>query len=161
SEAVEVHQQSGQRLGQVLTRLGYVSEEDLLAVVGKQLAMPTFSVDHRMVETEWLKKLPRQAAEALLVLPVRVVDGAVEGVCGNPALGGLKPRLETLLGCPVRLGLADENEVRLAITCAYLSVDGRSGLLLGELLVSAGIITAQQLSSALQVQRQTGRRLGE
>jgi len=160
-EALEVQQQSGQRLGQVLTRLGYISEEDLLAVVGKQLGVPTFSVDHRMVDSEWLKKLPRQTAEAQLVLPVRFVDGALEVVCGNPALGGLKPRLEALLGCPVRLGLADENEVRLAIACAYLSLDGRSGLLLGELLVSAGIINAQQLSLALQVQTQTGRRLGE
>src|SRR5262249_13240047 len=161
SEALEMQQKSGQKLGQVLARLGYVSEEDLVAVVAKQLGMPTFNVDHRMVEKEWLKKFPHQSAEELLALPVRFVNGALEVVCGNPSLPGLKPRLETILGCPVRLGLADDNEVRLAITCAYSSVEGRSGLLLGELLVTAKIITAEQLRSALQTQKQTGRRLGE
>jgi adsorption protein B len=160
-EALDNQQQSGQRLGEVLTRLGYVSEEDLLAVIGKQLGVPTFNIDHRTVAPLWLKKLPREMAEKLLALPIRLSNGELEVVCANPATPGLKKQLEELLGCPVRLGLASDNDVRFAISRAYLSLEGRSGLMLGELLVSAGAVTHAQLQSALHLQQQTGRRLGE
>jgi len=160
-EAVDQQRQTGKQLGEVLTNLGYVSEEDLLAVVGQQLGVPMLKVDHRLADPLLLKKLPRRAAEELLVLPLRMVNGAVDVACVNPKLPGLKLELESLLGCPVRLGLAGDTDIRIAITRAYLSMEGRSGLLLGELLVNAKIITSAQLKDALETQRKTGQRLGE
>jgi adsorption protein B len=164
-EALDIQQSSegkrSRKLGQLLTRLGYVSDEDLLAVVGKQLGAPTFAIDHRLIDPEWLKKFPRRTAEKLLALPVRFSDGVMDVVCSNPAAPGLRVELEGLMGCKVRLGLARDNEIRFAITRAYLAVDGRTSLLLGELFVDAGIITPEQLQRALDVQERTGQRLGE
>jgi bacteriophage N4 adsorption protein B len=164
-EALDIQQSSdakrSRKLGQLLTRLGYVSDEDLLAVVGKQLGAPTFAIDHRLIDPEWLRKFPRRTAEELLALPVRFADGVMDVVCSNPAAPGLRAELERLMGSKVRLGLARDNEIRFAITRAYLAVDGRTSLLLGELFVDAGFITPEQLKRALDLQERTGQRLGE
>lgn len=160
-DALESQQLSGQKLGRILTGLGYVSEQDLLAVIGKQLGVATFDVDHRTIDERWLLKFPRQVAENTLALPIRFANGVLDVVCANPATPGLKQQFEELLGCPVRLGLGEETHIRFAIQSVYLTHEGGSSLLLGELLVAAGILSSRELQDALALQRQTGQRLGE
>ena len=154
-------QRNGYKLGRVLTDLGYISEQDLLTVLGRQLGVPVCNVDERMIQRCWLERLPRHLAEKSLALPVRFTNGAVDVACANPTATGLQLRLKELLGCPVRLYLAGENELRLAIGRAYLAMEGQTGPMLGELLVSAGTITRQQLRQALARQQQTGHKLGQ
>jgi bacteriophage N4 adsorption protein B len=160
-EALAIQQQEGRKLGEVLTQLGYISEEDLLTVLGRQLNLPACNLDHRLIERGTLRRFPRAAAEKMLALPIRVSNGALEVACANPVRSGLKQRLEELLGCPVRLSLASEVDLRFAISRAYLSEGGQAGKPLGELLVSAGAITQADLNRALRLQKQTGRKLGE
>ena len=148
-EALASQQRNGRKLGQVLTGLGYISEQDLLAVLGRQLGVPVGNVDQRMIQRSWLERLPRHVAEKSLVLPVRFANGVLEVACANPNALGLRQHVEDLLGCPVRLYLAGENELRLAIGRAYLALEGQAGPMLGELLVNAGTITHQQLRQAL------------
>jgi adsorption protein B len=123
-ESLALQHNSGEKLGQVLTRSGYISEEDLLAVLGRQLRISVCSIDSGTIEQTWLQKLPQQVAEKSLALPVRFSNGVLEVACADPALPGLKVRLEELLGCPVRLSLSGENDIRSAITAAYLPLEG-------------------------------------
>jgi bacteriophage N4 adsorption protein B len=160
-EALTMQEGSGQKLGQVLTQLGYISEEDLLTALGRQLNVPVCSVDHRLIERAWLQRFPREAAERMLALPLRFSNGTMDVACANPAAPGLRQRLEDLLGCAVRLTMATEMDLRFAISRAYLSKDGYGGTPLGELLLSAGAITQADLDRALRLQKQTGRKLGE
>lgn len=159
--ALLAQQKAGKKLGQTLTELGYVSEEDLLAVLGRQLAVPASGIDYRSIDPAWLRKLPRRTAEALLSLPLRVSGGVLEVACADPAAPHVKKFLEEFLGCAVSLRPASESNLRLAIGQAYLSSEGRAGPMLGELLVEARVITKLELDRALQVQKASGRRLGE
>ena len=159
--ALLAQQEHGKRLGQVLREVGYISEEDLLAVLSRQLSVPVGSIDYRSVDQKWLRKLPRETAEELLVLPLHVLNGSLEIACADPAKPEIKQRLEKLLGCKVSLRLASESNLRLAIGNAYLSRDGHAGPLLGELLVEAHAITPLDLDRALEIQKGSGRKLGE
>jgi adsorption protein B len=159
--ALLTQQKDGKKLGQTLTELGYVSEEDLLSVLGRQLAVPAGSIDYRSVDQMWLRKLPRRTAEAMLCLPLRVSNGLLEVACADPAVPRIKKLLEEFLGCAVSLRLASESNLRLAIGQAYLSSEGRAGPMLGEMLVAAHVITKLELDHALQVQKASGRKLGE
>ena len=160
-EALASQQENGGKLGEVLRRLGYITEGDLMEVLGRQLGVPLCEIDYRVIDRNWLRKFPRPLAEKTLALPIRFVSGAVEVACSDPAEPGLKRRFEKLLGCPVRLSLGSEDGLRLAISRAYLSAEGEAGPLLGALLVTAGDITQGQLERALRIQGQTGQRLGE
>jgi len=130
-------------------------------VLGRQLAVPAGSIDYRSVDQTWLRKLPRRTAEAMLCLPLLVSNGVLEVACADPAAPGIKKLLEEFLGCAVSFRLASESNLRLAISQAYLSSEGRLGPMLGELLVEAHIITKLELDHALQVQKASGRKLGE
>ena len=48
--ALLAQQREGIKLGEVLTQLGYISEEDLLAVLGRQMAVPFGTIDYRSVD---------------------------------------------------------------------------------------------------------------
>ena len=48
----------GIKLGEVLTQLGYVSEEDLLAVLSRQLNVPSCGIDVRTIDLAWLRRIP-------------------------------------------------------------------------------------------------------
>jgi bacteriophage N4 adsorption protein B len=159
--ALLAQHQGGKKLGQVLTELGYISEEDLLAVLGRQSAVPFGDVDYRSIDHVWLRKFPRATAEALLVLPLHSSNGILEVACADPAAPGIKKRLEELLGCPVSLRIASESNLRFAISHTYLLSDGQAGPLLGALLVEAHAITRLDLEHALEAQKASGRRLGE
>lgn len=159
-EALASQKENGGKLGEVLQRMGYVTEEDLLAILAQQFGISVCSIDHRMIEPGWLQRLPRQIAETKLAIPVAFSDGAYEVACATPSQE-LKHEFEELLGSPVRQSLAGENDLRFAICRAYLSAEGTVGQPLGELLVRTGMINRKQLEHALVVQESTRQRLGE
>lgn len=154
-------QKSGEKLGNVVTRLGYLSEEDLVTVLGRQLGVPVCSIDYRLIEQKWLKKFSREVAERLHALPLRSVNGTLEIACENPSDAELGKQLREIFGCPVQLQLAMETDLQFAISRAYLAVEGRAGSSLGVLLVKAGHVTQAELDQALRVQKRSGQKLGE
>ncbi len=154
-------QREGIKLGEVLLQLGYISEEDLLAVLGRQLGLVSGSIDLRSIDESWIRRFPRATAESLLALPIRFSNGVLEFACQDPAAPELKNKLEELTGCKVSLRLASQSSLRLAISRAYLVIEGQAGVLLGELLVQAGAITRADLERAIRSQKTSGRRLGE
>ena len=159
-EALLSQQEKGGKLGEVLQRLGYLSEEDLLQVLARQSGVPLYAINHLMIERSWLQKLSRQTAEDMLALPVAFSGGAFKVACATPS-PELKYKLEEVLRHPVHLSLAGETDLRFAICRAYLFDESSDRLYLGELLVGAGMINRDQLEKALLTQKQTGQRIGE
>jgi adsorption protein B len=159
-EALLSQKEKGGKLGEVLQRMGFIREEDLLPVLARQFGVSLFAFDHLKIERSWLEKLPRQMAQDMLALPVAFSGGAFKVACASPS-PDLKYSLEEVLGQPVHLSLTAENDLRFAICRAYLSAEVSDRLYLGELLVSAGMINRDQLEQALLAQRLTGQRLGE
>jgi adsorption protein B len=159
--ALLAQQRSGIKLGEVLMQLGYISEEDLLAVLGRQFGMPSGGVDFRAIDPNWIRQFPRASAEALLVLPIRFSNGVLECACAGTPEPGLAKRLEALLGCNVSLRLVSESALRFAIRSAYTESEGSGWPLLGELLVEAGAISRMDLEKAIRLQKVSGHRLGE
>ena len=159
-QGLETQQQSGGKLGAVLTGLGYLSEEDLVAILGRQFRVPTCEIDLRTLDVSLLEKLPQRFAEQHLVLPLRRVNSHVEVATANASDEPLKRDLEKFLDCPVNFFLAGEKDLHFAIPRAYMrKASGRR--LLGEMLVAAGVITEENLRSALKAQKASGRKLGE
>jgi adsorption protein B len=159
--ALLAQQKEGVKLGEVLLQLGYISEEDLLAVLGRQFGMASGEIDPRAVDVDSLRRFPRACAEELLALPIHPSNGTVEFACADPGIPNLKKRLEEHMGCTVSLRLVSESHLRFAIARAYLSSEGHAGPLLGELLVEAGAISRANLERAVRSHKNSGRKLCE
>lgn len=158
--AMEVQQQTGERLGDVLTRLGYIEEADLTPVLAGQLRVELRRVDARDVAPELLRLVPESAAREHLMLPVAVERDTVVVAVADPGSQPVADWLGTHLGRPFRVVMAGRNNLLEEIDRAF-GVRAQRRLMLGELLLQAGVITAEQLTLALEEQRHSGRKLGE
>lgn len=158
--AMEVQKQSGERLGDVLTRLGYIEEDDLTPVLAGQLRVESIRVDARAIPPDVLKLIPESAAREHLMLPVAMDAGRVVVVAADPGSAAVATWLEQHLGLPFRLAMAGRGNL-LAEIDRLFGARGGKRLMLGELLMQAGVITAEQLALALEEQRQSGKKLGE
>ena len=59
------------KLGGLLVRMGYLTEEKLLAFLSRQYSVPSVTLSQLDIEPEVLKLVPAQLAERLQVLPVK------------------------------------------------------------------------------------------
>ena len=57
-EALNQQKKDGGLIGQILIRLGYISEEDLVAAIGKQLKIPYLPLGNYSVNMEVAQKFP-------------------------------------------------------------------------------------------------------
>lgn len=158
--AMAVQKESGERLGDVLTRLGYIEEEDLTPVLATQLRVEARRVDARAIPPELLRLVPESAAREHLVLPLARDNEAVVVASADPGSQTVTAWLDQHLGLPYRLVMAGRRNLLEEIDRAFGTGSGRR-LMLGELLLQAGVITGEQLALALEEQRHSGRKLGE
>jgi hypothetical protein len=117
-EALRLQQTNNKQLGTCLVLLGYISAEQLLPVVSRQLGVPFVApgiVANASLETFTL--MPYELCVAYKLFPTRVaIDGVIElAICNTSVLAHLDA-IATQIGYPVRAYLAMELEVEEAIT---------------------------------------------
>ena len=156
--AMQVQQAgSGERLGDVLMRLGYIEEDDLTPVLANQLRVDLRRVDARAIPPEVTALVPEARAREHQMLPVAVEAGMVVVAAVDPGSKALTAWLDQHLGRPFKLVMTSRKNLHEEIDRLF----GRHRVMLGELLIQAGVITAEQLALALEEQRASGRKLGE
>lgn len=160
SHAMEVQKQTGERLGDLLTRLGYVEEERLLPVLGEQLRVEARRVDPRTVDSDLARLIPEQVAREYLMLAVGSEDGQIVVASVDPGNRRAQEWLAAHLDRPHRLVLASRRNMMEGLDHAY-GRPVRRRIMLGELLLQSGVITSDQLAQGLEMQKRSGKRLGE
>lgn len=157
--AMEVQKRTGERLGSVLTRLGYVNEDDLVPVLGAQLQIESRRVDPAHIDPRLRGRIPEHVAREHLILALEADHDTLVVAAVDPGNAAMKAWLDENLERPYRLVLAGRMNLLDAIDLAYRPAGSRR--LLGELLLQSGVITAVQLERALKEQKRSGKKLGE
>lgn len=97
-EALEVSEENGERLGEVLVRLAWVSEEDLAQVLADQWHMRYCERSAISFDGEALRRMSHEDAARLEALPIQVAhDGALVVALAEPTDARIHA-LRTLLG---------------------------------------------------------------
>ncbi|MFQ5598436.1 MAG: GspE/PulE family protein [Nitrospiria bacterium] len=68
--ALRAQKNSGSRLGKVLLDLGYVTEDGVIKVLGKQMGIPHISLGTMVIDPEVIQLIPELAARRHQVLPL-------------------------------------------------------------------------------------------
>lgn len=76
-QALVEQKRQGIRLGQMLDRLGLVSEKDIISVIGKQMGIPSMPLDQPKVDSEVLKLVPEETAKQYQAVPVSRTERSV------------------------------------------------------------------------------------
>lgn len=96
----------GQRIGEVLVKLGFVNESDLLPYLAEQLGVPHVQLREGMIDPAAVKLITRSLAESSLAVPLFRVRGLLTVAMADPCNLTDIDRLERHTGLRVRPALA-------------------------------------------------------
>jgi general secretion pathway protein E len=109
-KALDLQKKRGGRIGTLLMRLNFVSEDDVLKALGLQLGLPVLP-DFGEIDRELALKLPITYAKKAVVLPLRRENGAVLAATAEPLTLTTVDDLRVLFGADIALGLASTEKI--------------------------------------------------
>jgi type II secretion system protein E len=118
-EAIKLQEKTGEYLGELLIRLGYLKETEFLEVLSTQLGIPYVSLRGAKVSPEALAKVPARLASHYLVFPLSYQDNRITLCVRDPSDLKALDELKAFLGCEIDLVLSDREAIRSAIKRYY------------------------------------------
>lgn len=109
----------GGRLGSVIVKMGFASEEAIASVLEKQLGQPCISLDERQIPPEVLKRVKVEIARRYCIIPLEFDKGALTVATSDPTDLRTVDELSFVLGLKVKPVLAIETGIKKAIARHY------------------------------------------
>lgn len=82
--ALREHYQSGERLGEILIKMGLVSEEAVLQALAQQLSMPYMRLKDIDVPAEIIQRIPAKIVTHYHLMPISQHDGVLRVAVSDP-----------------------------------------------------------------------------
>ncbi|MFH1457894.1 MAG: ATPase, T2SS/T4P/T4SS family [Candidatus Omnitrophota bacterium] len=128
-KAISAQRHEGGRLGEVLVRLGFIREDQVVAVLGKQLNIPYFSLGTGMLKPAMDQGLERLISEDFAlknsVLPLSRTLRSITVAMSDPLDLILVDNLRKLTGCEINPVIATKSDIAKAVEAFY----GKSAML--------------------------------
>ncbi len=109
-----------ERLGTVLKRLGFLSEEDLLDFLSRKYGIPVINLQRVEVTEEIIKMVKKEIAQKYQVFPVRKVGNTLTLALSDPTVVLAIDDVQFATGLHVIPVLASETAIKEAIDKAYV-----------------------------------------
>jgi len=128
-KAISVQRQEGGRLGEILVRLGFVKEDQVVSALGKQLNIPYFSLGTGMLKPAMDQGLERLISEDFAfknsILPLSRTLRSITVAMADPLDLILIDNLRKVTGCEINPVIATKSDITKAIEDFY----GKSAML--------------------------------
>ncbi len=121
-EALELQKKEGGRLGTNLIKLGYITEEKLVAFLSKQWGIPAINLNDYKIDPSILKLVPLEIARKYLIIPVARVGATLTIAMSDPSNVFVIDDIKFMTGYNVEAVVAGETAILNAITTYYRSV---------------------------------------
>jgi type IV pilus assembly protein PilB len=119
------HENPGERLGDVLVKLGFVTEQQREQALGQRMGLPVIDVDTINFDYEAVKLIPQQLAVKNRIIAFALSNGSLKAVTSDPLnLYGLEEIRQTA-GMTLDIYIGEEKRILQAITDQYSEVDAR------------------------------------
>ena len=122
-KAIEVQKQEGKRFGEVLIKLGLVTEKDIVVTLGKQLNIPYASLAKGLLEPDLnqdLEKLvPQSFARQYCLLPLNRNLNSLTVAFSDPLDVIMLDNLKKMTSCDINPIVASESDILQAIDKFY------------------------------------------
>ena len=122
-EAMALQERLGKRFGAIVVDKGWVTEEQMLGVLGAQLGVPYVTLRPGIFDPQVVTLLEKGVATRLSILPLFKVRGIVSLATANPQAIPVLDDVEERLGCPVRAILARQANILDTIHAVYSNDD--------------------------------------
>lgn len=113
-DALKEQKTTGEKLGDILIRKGYVSSALINKAMGIRAGISTFDLSNYIISPEVVKLVPLEFALKYKVMPVFVVNNILTVAMTDGTNVFLIDELSQITGCGVEPVLADESQIRAA-----------------------------------------------
>jgi len=119
-QALNVQKKEGGRLGTNLVRLGFLTEERLVAFLSKQYGVPAINLAEYKVEQAVLKLIPAEMAKKYLIMPVARVGATLTITMADPSNVFAIDDVKFMTGYNVEVVVSSETAIINSISRYYL-----------------------------------------
>jgi type IV pilus assembly protein PilB len=120
-KAVADQRRSGERLGTVLTRLGFITEEEMLDFLSRKYGIPVINLGRVEADPDILRLVRKEIVQKYQVFPVRKVGNTLTLALSDPTVVLAIDDVQFATGLHVIPVLAAESAIRAAIDHNYSS----------------------------------------
>src|ERR1700722_11566098 len=113
--AQDEQQKSGNNLGYTLSKLGYVSDDEITSFLSQQYRVPTINLEEYEVDADVLKLVPKEPCERHKVLPVSRTGNSLIVAMADPTNLNAIDDLKFLTGYNIEPVIASETSIHTAI----------------------------------------------
>ncbi len=109
--ALQVQKVTQEKLGRILTRLGIISEYDMVRVIAQQLQIPYVDLTRWKPDMQWLKRFNRNFCLRNRVLPLGLHKNSLVAATSDLPESQLEQKVQRISGKPVRFALTEEHQL--------------------------------------------------
>jgi type IV pilus assembly protein PilB len=117
--ALKNQREEGGKLGEVLVRLGYTTEEDITETLSQQFGVPSINLAHFEIDSSIIKLVPGDVARKYMILPVNKTGATLTIAMGDPTNVFAMDDIKFMTGYNVEPVVASEVALRTAIDKHY------------------------------------------
>lgn len=118
-KALKTQKKEGGLLGEILVRMGIVSEEQVIAGLSKQLSLPFIRLAHYKVNRNAIRLVPKEVAERYLFFPFEEDEKEVSIAVVDPVDPETIEEIGRRISVPFQVFLAELSEIKRAIGTHY------------------------------------------
>jgi len=118
-EALKTQRRKGGSLRNILVKLGYINEKDLMAALSQGLGIPPISLSRFKIDPEILKLIPRGIARKYEIVPVSKVGNILTIATSDPLNVFAMDDIRSVTGLEIAAIVASQKEVQGVIEQHY------------------------------------------
>jgi type IV pilus assembly protein PilB len=161
SDALEIQRRSGGKLGSILSQMGVINEEVMLAFLGKQCGVPYISLaEYGDITIEVLRSLPESVIRSQNLIPLSKEGNTVTVAMSDPFNVFAVDDIKLMTGYDVQVAIAAESDIRAAIVKYFSHLPETTAPLVTDPYLSdlqKGEVPSEQLQNAFLSQAISGR----
>ncbi|MEW6027241.1 MAG: hypothetical protein AB1599_08100 [Planctomycetota bacterium] len=113
--ALEYQKKTGLKLGEVLEKLGFVSEDEILACLANQQSMEIVNLKNIIIPNALVKKIPLQLIEKYNIIPIGIKGDTLTIATSDPTDYEAVEQIQLLTDLKVDMVLATTTEIKASI----------------------------------------------
>ena len=117
--ALEVQRKENGFVGEILVKLGYLDERDIVVALVVQCGLPYIAINKYDIDPQILAMIPKEIALREKVIPLERIGDILSLVMANPLNDAQKNQLETLTKCRIAVFIATKSEIEQALVKFY------------------------------------------
>src|SRR5689334_7384413 len=122
-KALEFQRANGGKLGSCLTRMGFITDDDITGVLSRQYGVPSINLKYYEVDAAVIKLIPQDTAVRYQIVPLSRVGSTLTIAMIDPTNVFAMDDIKFMTGFNVEPVVASETSVNEAITKFYGEVE--------------------------------------